>query len=193
MVDTQKSTAEICGINMNEITFNTQYELFHFMREKARETCKYYQTDVAIDIEFILERKYEEPERDINFIWQVGEFGTHKIWLDGDNFSNELKAVYTNYSEDQGNKYYHLILTREEAEMLKIGKWYLINKEITICPNYGGWIITGENYHDYNIYRRYTDTINAYKKRKDGTNREEPEIIGKMTDEQYINALCDNE
>ena len=62
---------------------------------------------------------------------------------------------------------------------------------ITICPNYGGWVIV--NGYDYNIYKRYTDAYNSYLKGKDGTNKIEPIIIGKMTDEQFIHALCENE
>lgn len=73
---------------------------------------------------------------------------------------------------------------------MKIGKWYLIGN-ITICPNYGGWVIV--NGYDYNIYKRYTDAYNSYLKGKDGTNKIEPVIIGKMTDEQFIHALCENE
>lgn len=73
---------------------------------------------------------------------------------------------------------------------MKIGKWYLIGN-ITICPNYGGWVIV--NGYDYNIYKRYADAYNSYLKGKDGTNKIEPIIIGKMTDEQFIHALCENE
>ena len=73
--------------------------------------------------------------------------------------------------------------------MRKIGKWYFMDGVTTICPNYGGWVIV--NGFDYNIYKRYIDAVNAYKQRKDGSNKAEPIIIGKMTDEQFINALCD--
>lgn len=73
--------------------------------------------------------------------------------------------------------------------MKKIGKWYVFD-DCEICPNYGGWVIV--NGFDYNIYKTYKDAYNARLKRRDGSNKNEPVIIGKMTDEQFVNALCDN-
>ena len=76
--------------------------------------------------------------------------------------------------------------------MVKVGKWYMFN-DCTICPNYGGWVILKDfGTGDYNIYKRYKDAVNARLKYKDGSNKEEPIIIGTMTAEQFINALCDN-
>lgn len=72
---------------------------------------------------------------------------------------------------------------------MKIGKAY-VYKTHTICPNYGGWVIVHDSMiSDYNIYKSIVDAINAEKKRKDGSQKSEPRIIGKMTDEQFINAL----
>ena len=58
---------------------------------------------------------------------------------------------------------------------------------IEICRNYGGYVIVDG--YDYNIYKSYESARNAIRKRLDGTNKREPIIIGKMTDEQFINAL----
>ena len=65
----------------------------------------------------------------------------------------------------------------------------------TICPNYGGWdivdelasgvILEPERY----IYKTKNSAINAVKKILDGTNKNEPKILRKMTDEEFINAL----
>ena len=74
--------------------------------------------------------------------------------------------------------------------MIKIDKWYYMDNTTTICPNYGGWVIV--NGYDYNIYKRLKDAVNAYKKCKDGTNKEEPVVIGRMTDDEFIHALCEN-
>lgn len=116
MIKTEERTAQINGVELIEIDFNRRFDLFYFMREKTREICQYYQTDVAIDIEFIMARKYEEPERDIDFIWQIGEMGTHHIWLDSEDFSEVLDNVYYNYPKEQGSIYYHLKLTREAGK-----------------------------------------------------------------------------
>lgn len=77
--------------------------------------------------------------------------------------------------------------------MYKLGNWYMFDN-CTICPNYGGWVIIYDslNVSDYNIYKRYKDAYNARKKRHDGTNTIEPIIIGTMTDDQFIHALCEN-
>ena len=58
---------------------------------------------------------------------------------------------------------------------------------VDICKNYGGYVIV--NGYDYNIYKSYESAKNAVRKLLDGTNKREPIIIGKMTDEQFINAL----
>ena len=58
---------------------------------------------------------------------------------------------------------------------------------VDICMNYGGYVIVDG--YDYNIYKSYESARNAIRKRLDGTNKREPIIIGKMTDEQFINAL----
>jgi len=72
---------------------------------------------------------------------------------------------------------------------MKIGKAYLFS-DYTISPNYGGWILQEDfGLGDYNIYKTFRDAQNAHKKRKDGTNTAEPRIIGKMTDDQFINSL----
>ena len=58
---------------------------------------------------------------------------------------------------------------------------------VDICKNYGGYVIVDG--YDYNIYKSYESAKNAVRKHLDGTNKREPIIIGKMTDEQFINAL----
>ena len=56
-----------------------------------------------------------------------------------------------------------------------------------ICRNYGGWVIV--NGYDYNIYKSYESAKNAVRKKLDGSHKREPIIVGKMTDEQFINAF----
>lgn len=69
---------------------------------------------------------------------------------------------------------------------MRIGNMY-IYKGVDICKNYGGWVVV--NGYDYNIYKTLEDARNAVRKRHDGTHKAEPRIIGRMTDEQFINAL----
>lgn len=72
---------------------------------------------------------------------------------------------------------------------MKIGRAYFY-KGYQICSNYGGWVIIHDfNSSDYNIYKTLRDAQDAEKKRKDGSNRTEPRIIGRMTAEQFINAM----
>ena len=69
---------------------------------------------------------------------------------------------------------------------MKIGN-YKPYRGVDICRNYGGFVIV--NGYDYNIYKSYESAKNAVRKHLDGSNKREPVIIGKMTDEQFINAL----
>ena len=69
---------------------------------------------------------------------------------------------------------------------MRIGNW-LAYRGIEICKNYGGWVIV--NGYNYNIYKTLEDAKNAVRKHLDGTHKAEPRIIGRMTDEQFINAL----
>ena len=57
----------------------------------------------------------------------------------------------------------------------------------SICKNYGGYVVV--NGYDYNIYKTLNSAINAVKKRLDGTNKNEPVIIRKMTVDEFINAF----
>jgi hypothetical protein len=65
----------------------------------------------------------------------------------------------------------------------------------TICSNYGGWVIVSELANgcilepERYIYKTKNSAINAVKKILDGTNKNEPKILRKMTDEEFINAL----
>ena len=73
--------------------------------------------------------------------------------------------------------------------MMKIGKCYFF-RDHQICPNYGGWVLLNDfGLGDWNIYKTLEDAKNAYRKGKDGTHKAEPRTIGRMTDEQFINAL----
>ena len=76
--------------------------------------------------------------------------------------------------------------------MRKIGKAY-IYRDHTICPNYGGWVVIHESkmpfQYEKKIYKTLKDAQNAYKKIHDGSHTAEPNIIGEMTDEQFIHAL----
>lgn len=74
--------------------------------------------------------------------------------------------------------------------MMKIGKWYVVEHGDVVCPNYGGWVVAEE--WNWYIYKTLKDAREAVKKFHTGDNKTEPRIIGKMTEEQYINALCDN-
>lgn len=56
-----------------------------------------------------------------------------------------------------------------------------------ICKNYGGCVIVDG--YDYNIYKSFESAKNAIRKRRDGSHKRDPVIIGKMTDEQFVNAL----
>ena len=58
---------------------------------------------------------------------------------------------------------------------------------VDICKNYDGYVIVDG--YDYNIYKSYESAKNAVRKKLDGTHTHEPVIIGKMTDDQFINAL----
>lgn len=65
----------------------------------------------------------------------------------------------------------------------------------TICPNYGGWVVISElpsnvilEMETY-IYKTESSAKNAVKKLLDGTNKHEPQILRKMTDEEFIHAL----
>lgn len=58
---------------------------------------------------------------------------------------------------------------------------------VDICRNYGGYVIVDG--FDYNIYNSYESAKNAVRKHLDGTQKREPVVIGKMTAEQFINAL----
>ena len=58
---------------------------------------------------------------------------------------------------------------------------------VDICKNYGGYVIVDG--YDYNIYGSYESAKNAVRKHLDGTQKREPIVIGKMTTEQFINAL----
>ena len=93
-----------------EMKIGNQNEIFEFMRNKVSEICKHYHADIAIDIESILTRKYEEPHKPLEFVWEIGECGTHLIW--SDDTRNYLDAVRINYPEPQ-NKYYHLLIEKE--------------------------------------------------------------------------------
>jgi len=58
---------------------------------------------------------------------------------------------------------------------------------VDICRNYGGYVIVDG--YDRNIYKSYESAKNAVRKFLDGTHKREPVVIGKMTDEQFINAF----
>ena len=70
--------------------------------------------------------------------------------------------------------------------MKRFCNWYEHRGKM-ICRNYGGWVIVDG--YDYNIYKALIDCKNAIDKKHDGVYSNEPRIIGKMTDEQFINAL----
>lgn len=65
----------------------------------------------------------------------------------------------------------------------------------TICPNYGGWVVIYESpttvilEMETYIYKTESSAKNAVKKLLDGTNKHEPQILRKMTDEEFIHAL----
>lgn len=69
---------------------------------------------------------------------------------------------------------------------MKIGNCYFYRGH-EICKNYGGWVVVDG--YDYNIYKTIRDAKNAVRKRIDGTNDREPRVIGRMSDEQFIDAL----
>lgn len=70
--------------------------------------------------------------------------------------------------------------------MKKIGNWYFYRNN-TICKNYGGWVIA-ENWC-WDIFKTLSDAQAAVDKMIDGRNKKEPKIIGRMTEEQFINSL----
>ena len=78
---------------------------------------------------------------------------------------------------------------REKENMKKICNWYF-HRDYTICRNYGGWVVVGTYSSScYDIFKTLADAKNYIDKHHDGSNKAEPRIIGKMTDEQFINAI----
>ena len=75
---------------------------------------------------------------------------------------------------------------REEKKMKKIGNWYF-HRDKVICRNYGGWVVVDG--YCYDIFKTLASAKSYIDKHHDGSNKTDPIIIGKMTDEQFINAL----
>lgn len=73
--------------------------------------------------------------------------------------------------------------------MKRFCTWYT-HRGKEICKNYGGWVIVDG--YCYDIFKTLADARNYIDKRHDGNYKAEPRVIGKMTDEQFINAFNPN-
>lgn len=65
----------------------------------------------------------------------------------------------------------------------------------SICPNYGGYVVVDDSASMYvpdfcfYIYKTENSAKNAVRKFLDGTNKSEPKVIRRMTDDEFIHAF----
>lgn len=82
--------------------------MFREMREIVRVKTTQFQTDIAVDVELILERimngrllKVHNPtlEMECSFTWFVGKYGTHLVFWDSDSYSEQIENIKENYPD----------------------------------------------------------------------------------------------
>lgn len=94
---------------MNKIVrFYDRALMFREMRDRVRAVTEHFQTDLAVDVELILERimngrvlKAHNPtvEMECSFTWFVGKNGTHLVFWDSDSYSEQIENIKENYPD----------------------------------------------------------------------------------------------
>ena len=78
---------------------------------------------------------------------------------------------------------------------MKIGRAQVgYRGNFTICPNYDGWVVIDDSSDIspdfcWYIYKSKRSARNAIRKFLEGSHMAEPQIIRRMTEEEFINAL----
>lgn len=97
---------------MTNEKFLIKETMFEFMRSRVREFVEHYQTDLAVDIEVILTRYYEESDKPIAFFWMCRECGTELIFDNEEKYDKFYNAITSVHPENENNHYFHIELIR---------------------------------------------------------------------------------
>lgn len=94
---------------MNKIVrFYDRGLMFREMRDRVNVVTEFHHTDLAIDVELILERvtnglllkSYDlSVDMECSFTWFVGKYGTHLVFWDSDHYSELIENIKENYPD----------------------------------------------------------------------------------------------